>query len=159
VVPGVGARRGVPHEVLGSPRAVGAVVVRGKHSRKPELQIGVHVGPQRRLGTVSWVGQNRLHRGVPQLEVPVRERTLVCRPQSAVGEVRIQILPVDGPGVQVLARRSGEDPRVGVRRYRVLPLHLEALRATPLRRGATAHHPASILAQSATISLSFLLVN
>jgi hypothetical protein len=47
------------------------------------------------LGTVSWVGQNRLHRGVPQLEVPVRERTLVCRPQSAVGEVRIQILPVD----------------------------------------------------------------
>lgn len=86
------------------------VVVRvhgvGEDPGETESEVGVDVGAQFGVAlprAVLGVVEDRLHGALPESEVPERGLRFVARIQSAVREIRIQILSVDAPGVQVFS--------------------------------------------------------
>lgn len=66
--------------------------VRREDARQTELEIGVHVGAQRRLGPIARMIQYRVHGRVAQLKVPVWQWRLIGAAERRVGEVRVQVL-------------------------------------------------------------------
>jgi len=76
--------------------AAGAVAIpRGgwQDARQAEFQVSVGIVGKRALGPVSRMSQDALHRGVAELEIPVRQRRLLGRAERGVREIRVQILP------------------------------------------------------------------
>ena len=81
---------------------VRAACARGQDPGEAELEVGEGVPAQLRLGSVLGVGQDGRHGLLPQVEVAVGQGALLLGAQGRVGEVGVEVLAVDGPGVEVL---------------------------------------------------------
>lgn len=79
-------------------------LLRVGHSRQSELQISGRVVSQPGFRTAFRVGHDRVDGVGIQLEVAVRKRGFGFGTQGRIGKVRVEVLPVNGPGVKVLGR-------------------------------------------------------